>query len=166
MDLLIDHTYNYNKCYCDNENYNCINLNNCKNKQIIIDNLPIINNIYKLDTNINDNMIEPNEFRKLLEYIIKFNKSNDDKVVYLLSYLYLLIKNIKLIESLYFFYEHFVVFAFTVLKYNILINHSYVNKFNNYFIKHFKNEGYDNVYCFKILNKWCNIFEDIINKQN
>ena len=80
MDLLIDYINNNNInnkkcCYCNDENYNCIDLDNCKNKQIIIDNLPLLINkgSYKLDSKCNIKMIEASEFKKLLEYCIKYN---------------------------------------------------------------------------------------------
>ncbi len=160
MDLLIDYinnTYSSSICYCDDENYNCIDLDNCKNKQIITDNLPLlISNNHKLDSKCNIQMIDTNDFKKLLDYIIKCNNRTDNKTVFLISFYYLLIKNINLIESLYFFYEQFVVYAYTSLKYNILVNYNHVKKFNDYFIKHFNT---NNTECFKILNEWCCIFE-------
>ena len=169
MDLLIDHininNNNINNtCYCDDENYNCINLDNCKNKKKIIDNLPLlIKDNYKLDSKCNTIMIDASEFRKLLDYIIKCNNKSDDRILFLLSFYYLLIKNINLIESLYIFYEQFIVYAFTSLKYNILVNYTYVKKFNDFFIKNINT--YENNYGFKILNEWCCIFENIIIKQ-
>ncbi len=103
-------------------------------------------------------MMNPGDFKKLLEYIIKYNinnsnKDKENKIIFLFSYYYLLIKNIKLISSLYFFYEQFILFAFTSLKYNILINNKYLARFNNYFIKNFK----EKINCDKLLNEWCDI---------
>ncbi len=168
MDLLIDHIHinniNNNICYCDDENYNCINLDNCKNKKIIIDNLPLFTkNYYKLDTKCNTNMIEASDFKKLLDYIIKCNNTSNDRIVFLISFYYLLIKNVNFIESLYFFYEQFVVYAYTSLKYNILVNYIYVKKINDFFIKHFNTDN--NTDCFKILNEWCCIFENMLMRQ-
>lgn len=165
MDLLIDHI-NY-KCYCDNNNYNCIDLDKCNNRKIITDNCPLLTTInykinYEINNEINNTMIDVNEFKKLLGYVIKTSKNND-RVLFLLSYYYLLIKNIKLLDSLYFFYEQFVVYAYSSLKYNILANYTYINKFNNLFIKYFHIEDNDSRHCIKILNDWCNIFENIIN---
>jgi hypothetical protein len=161
MDLLIDHINN--KCYCDDNNYNCINLNNCNNRQIIINNCPLLTTKnYNIDSKCNDVMIDANEFKKLLGYVIKTCKNND-RIVFLLSYYYLLIKNIKLLDSLYFFYEQFIVYAYSSLKYNILVNYTHVNNFNKFFIKHFKTEDCNSSNCFKILNEWCDIFENIIN---
>jgi hypothetical protein len=165
MDLLIDHNNNI-ICYCDDENYNCINLDKCKNKKIITDNLPLlITKNYKLNSKCNSNMIEPMIFKKLLDYIIKCNNNSNDRIGFLISFYYLLIKNINLIESLYFFYEHFVVYAYTSLKYNILINYKYVKKLNDFFIKHF-NTDENNTECLEILNEWCCIFENLIMKEN
>ncbi len=170
MDLIIDHHINNIiniKCHCDDDNYNCINLDKCKNRNIIIENCPLLSSKCHLVLKSNDNMMNPGDFKKLLEYIIKYNinnsnKDKENKIIFLFSYYYLLIKNIKLISSLYFFYEQFILFAFTSLKYNILINNKYLARFNNYFIKNFK----EKINCDKLLNEWCDIFEEIIKQQN
>jgi hypothetical protein len=141
----------------------------CINKNIIIENCPLLSSQNNFSFNSNNNIINVNDFKKLLEYIIKFNINNynnekETKIVFLLSYYYLLIKNIKLINSFYFFYEQFIIFAYTSLKYNILINNKYITRFNNYFIKHFKEDN--NIKCIKLLNDWCDIFEETIKQQN
>jgi hypothetical protein len=113
-------------------------------------------------------MIEASEFKKLLDYCIKYNNNkipfngvSNDNSLFLISFYYLLIKNINLIESLFFFYEDFIVYAYTSLKYNILINYNYVKKFNNVFIKLTQSHNHNHPYedCVKLLNEWCSIFE-------
>ncbi len=155
MDLIIDQTNIFKqKCYCDNDNFNCINLNQCCNKEYIYANFPLLNNNL-INCIQNDIMIDTMEFKKLLDFIInKWNKITNNKLVFLLSFFNLLINHIKLIDSLFFFYEPFIVFAFTTLKYNILVNYSYMN---SSIISYNKNSV-------KILNEWCDIFENTINK--
>jgi len=174
MDSILDFCL-FNKCNCYNT-FNCIDIINCKNKHIIFKHFPLLSIIndktktdYLLDSNKNTDILEPELFKTLLDFIIKFNVNYnnnnidtmfENRIIYLLSIYMYIIKNLDIIDSFYIIHEYLIVYLYTSLKYNILNNITYITRMTVFFNKYFKN----NNECLNILFTWCNTFENLIHK--
>jgi len=174
---------NYEKedigCKCD-KNFECFQIkefNNCKNKDVLLDNLPLFKILINPNTKIkfylpntfNNSNINLIDFIKMMVFIIKFKDESVDyllnkkyiKCITILSVYILIINNFNNIKNIMFMFEQFVFNIKEGLKLNYLGNDENMNKLKTLFKKYFKHSPDE---CIKIMNSWDTLLEQLLNE--
>jgi hypothetical protein len=173
--MCIDFPENNSECNCSQfiNCYNSSKLKNCKYYNLIINNLPLfqilinpnIKKKYTLPKNWNNSKLNPNEFFKLMFYIINFVDESPEyitdkpyiKCIVSLSLYILIINNEIIIKNLIYIYETLIINMIDKLKYNYLLDENII-KLNLLFKKYFENPNE----CINNMYKWIIMLEELI----
>jgi hypothetical protein len=177
--MCIDFPENNSECNCS-EFINCYNsskLKNCKYYNLIINNLPLfkilinpnIKKKFMLPKKWNNSKLNPNEFFKLMFYIINFVDESPEyiidkpyiKCIVSLSLYILIINNYNIVKKIIYVFDTLLINMIDKLKYNYLNNTDNVIKLNDLFKKYFKDSS-DN--CINIMYKWIILMDNLINE--
>lgn len=166
------------ECNCG-QFINCFHsskLKKCKYYNLIIINLPLfkilinpnIKKQFKLPKRWNNSNLNPNEFFKLMFYLVNFIDESYEyidkpyiKCVIVLSLYILIINNYNVVKNILYVFDTLLINMVNKLKYDYLNNDNSIIKLNNIFNKYFK-ESSDN--CINTMHKWTIIIDKLITE--
>ncbi len=179
--MCIDFPEDTNKCECGQfiNCYHSSKLKNCKYYNLIINNLPLfkilinpnIKKKFELPSNWKNSKLNPNEFFKLMFYLINFvdesieyitNKPHIKCIVSLSLYI-LIINNYNIVKNILYVFDTLLINMVNKLKNEYLNNESNIIKLNTMFNKYFKDSSNN---CINTMHKWTIIIDELITIEN